>query len=283
MVGKRTMKKEQVILYIHGKGGNAKEAEHYKPLFPDAEVIGFSYTSETPWDAKEEFEKTFRELEEKYTKVCVIANSIGAYFTMCSNVQEYVSKAYFISPIVDMEYLILDMMKWANVTEEKLQEKKEILTEFGEILSWEYLEYVRNHPIQWNVKTHVLYGEKDHLTSLETMSQFVQKTKSDLTIMPLGEHWFHTDEQMEFLDSWILIKENLMDRIELIHTTEMGMERIKKNLGIEEDGVKYCQKRILDPKTNIIRKGKNWYCETDSEIITINAKSLTIITAHRRK
>ncbi len=28
------------ILYVHGKGGNAEESEHYKPLFPADEVIG---------------------------------------------------------------------------------------------------------------------------------------------------------------------------------------------------------------------------------------------------
>ncbi|MDO4466616.1 MAG: DUF3781 domain-containing protein [Bacillota bacterium] len=87
---------------------------------------------------------------------------------------------------------------------------------------------------------------------------------------------------MDFLHLWIQTKEYLIDRIEYVHTTKMGMERIKKNLGIEVDGVEYCRKKILDSKSTITRKGKNWYCETDTEIITINANSLTIITAHRK-
>lgn len=30
----------RLVIYIHGKGGNAKEAEHYKLLFPKNDVIG---------------------------------------------------------------------------------------------------------------------------------------------------------------------------------------------------------------------------------------------------
>ena len=45
----------QSIIYVHGKGGSAEEAEHYKPLFPNGEVIGFDYRSQTPWDACAEF------------------------------------------------------------------------------------------------------------------------------------------------------------------------------------------------------------------------------------
>ena len=50
---------KESILYIHGKGGAAEEAEHYKPLFPDCEVIGFDYRSRTLWEAREEFPAFF--------------------------------------------------------------------------------------------------------------------------------------------------------------------------------------------------------------------------------
>ena len=113
-----------------------------------------------------------------------------------------IKKAMFISPVVDMEKIILNMMKISNVSEEELYNKKEIATSFGETLSWEYLSYVRNNPIEWNVPTDILYAENDFLTSLETMTNFANKTNSNLTIMKNGEHYFHTEEQMNFLDKW---------------------------------------------------------------------------------
>lgn len=114
-----------------------------------------------------------------------------------------IEKAYFVSPIVDMEKLIADMMQWAGVTEEDLKEKESIETAFGETLSWEYLSWGRKHPISWQVPTSVLYGSKDNLQPIETIQAFAKEVGADLTVMQNGEHWFHTEEQMAFLDSWI--------------------------------------------------------------------------------
>ena len=93
-----------------------------------------------------------------------------------------------------------DMMRQAGVTEAELQEKREIETSFGERLSWRYLCYVRENPIRWNVRTDILYAGKDNLTSYETVSQFAKKANASLTIMENGEHWFHTKEQLDFLN-----------------------------------------------------------------------------------
>ena len=193
----------RVMIYIHGKGGSAEEAEHYKTLFEDFDVIGFDYTAQTPWEAKEEFPTFFDSICQKYESVIIIANSIGAFFTMSSLYDRQIEKAFFISPIVDMETLITDMMMWASVPEEELRTKKEIETDFGETLSWEYYCYVKEHPITWTIPTHILYGDSDNMTSYKTMSKFSDQIKATLTIMKNGEHWFHTEEQMDFLDNWI--------------------------------------------------------------------------------
>ena len=194
---------KQIVIYVHGKGGTAEEAKHYQPLFAESDVIGFDYKSQNPWEAKREF-PDFYDLHSKgYDSVILVANSIGAFFSMNALAEKNISKALFISPIVNMERQITDMMIWSNVTEDELCRKKEISTDFGETLSWEYLCYVRKHPIKWNIPTCILYGAKDNLTSIETVSQFAEQTGAILTIMNDGEHWFHTDEQMEFLDNWI--------------------------------------------------------------------------------
>ena len=132
-----------------------------------------------------------------------MANSIGAFLSMSSLDEALIDRAYLISPVVDMEKLIGNMMMWAGVTEQELAEKKEISTEFGETLSWNYLTYVREHPILWHIPTRILYGEHDNMTSLETISAFAKQVGAELTVMPNGEHWIHTDEQMQFLDRWI--------------------------------------------------------------------------------
>ena len=194
------------VVYVHGKGGSAQEAEHYRPLFPDAEVVGFDYRAQTPWQAKEEFPPYFARLRNRCDRLTLIANSIGAFFSMSALDAALADEAFFISPVVDMEKLIESMMRWANVTEQALEEKREIPTAFGETLSWEYLQYVRSHPIAWHVPTRILYGELDNLTSLETITAFAEKTGADLTVMPGGEHWFHTDAQLRFLDGWLMKK-----------------------------------------------------------------------------
>ena len=194
---------KNVVIYIHGKGGSAAESEHYKQLFPDFEVIGLDYQTFSPWDTGKEIYNAIEKLKVKYENVILIANSIGAFFSMNAGIEGMIQKANFISPIVDMEKLITDMMKLANVTEQELESKGMIHTDFGEDLSWEYLNYVRCHSIEWRVPTQILYGSKDHLMSIETITEFALKHQATLTVMEGGEHWFHTEEQMAFLDNWI--------------------------------------------------------------------------------
>ncbi len=194
---------KDLILYIHGKGGSAAECERYKPFFPDCGVFSLDYQTFTPWETGAEIRTALEKLKSEYENIILIANSIGAFFSMNAGIDGMLRKAYFISPIVDMEKLIRDMMLWAHVTEKELRDKGVIRTDFGEDLSWEYLCYVREHPIRWSVPTSILYGSRDNLTPPETVRAFAKRHGASLTVMENGEHWFHTDGQMRFLDEWI--------------------------------------------------------------------------------
>ena len=179
------------------------EAELYKSNCPGFDMVGVDYREYLPWLVQEQIESSYRQLRKAYETLYIIANSIGAYFAMHTLKNHLIERALFISPILNMERLILDMMKWAAITEDELEEKGEITTESGETLSWKYLSYVRQNPIKWSFPTKILYAEKDRLTARMTVDDFVANHDAHLTIMEKGEHWFHTDEQITFLNEWI--------------------------------------------------------------------------------
>ena len=73
----------------------------------------------------------------------------------------------------------------------------------------------------------------------------------------------------------------MIENIDKLHTTKLGIERIKRNLNVDNDDiVNYLKKKILNDNCNIYKKGKNYYCEIDNIIITVNSYNYCIITAH---
>ncbi len=52
-------------------------------------------------------------------------------------------------------------------------------------------------------------------------------------------------------------KQILLNNIDKVHTTEMGIDRIKKNLKLDtDDVVEYCKNKVLDKNCNIYKQGK---------------------------
>lgn len=75
----------------------------------------------------------------------------------------------------------------------------------------------------------------------------------------------------------------LLENLDRVHTTEMGVDRIRRNMKLGDiDVVSWCKEKILDKSAEIERRGKNWYVQDNECIITVNASSYTIITVHRR-
>ncbi len=198
----------ELVVYVHGRGGSAEECEHYRPLFSGREILGLDYRGATPWEAGREIREAIERLRMEYEDITLIANSLGSYFSLHAGIDALIRKACFISPVVDMERLIRGMMNRAQVTEAELKARGVIPTAFGEELSWEYLRWVREHPIRWEAPTAILYGGHDELTDRETMAAFAGAHNARLTVMEEGEHWFHTEEQLRFLDAWILREKN---------------------------------------------------------------------------
>lgn len=80
------------------------------------------------------------------------------------------------------------------------------------------------------------------------------------------------------------IKNELLENIDKLHTTELGVTRIKRNLSLDTaDVVVWCKEKVESDMAKIVRTGKNWYITVEGCIITVNAYSYTIITAHKEK
>lgn len=74
---------------------------------------------------------------------------------------------------------------------------------------------------------------------------------------------------------------DLIENIDRLHTTDMGLLRIRQNLGLNTDDiVPIVRDIILSSGARISRRGKNWYIKTSEYIITVNVGTFTIITAH---
>lgn len=136
--------------------------------------------------------------------VSLFACSMGAYFSLLAYKQNTLKQCLFLSPVVNMERLINNMMIWCNISENKLKEEKEIKTTMGQTFYWDYYCYVKEHPIdEWSNPTSILYGSNDDLCEFEVISEFVKCFNCDLQVMENGEHYFHTEKQLEFFRQWL--------------------------------------------------------------------------------
>ena len=141
----------------------------------------------------------------EYNSIYLWACSMGAYFSMLAYKDEELEDCLFLSPVVNMKLVIDNIMLEAGITEEELKERKVIQTEFGPTLYWDYYEFVKNHPVpEWdNPMTYILYGKNDDIQSEETINSFCEEQSGFVTVYDKGEHFFHTDDQLEFYSSWL--------------------------------------------------------------------------------
>lgn len=205
----------KVILYVHGKNGCKEDAAPFasvavthgwQVLSVDLPKHGERTESRTeflPWQVIPELRALLPYICSRWSRISLCANSIGAWFVLLAFEGTAFEKAFFISPVLDMEKLIRDMMAWASVSMERLKREREIETNFGETLSWEYYSYAKEKTVtHWESPTFILYGEKDHLIKRDTVDVFAHRFFASLTVMAEGEHWFHTEEQLDFMKDW---------------------------------------------------------------------------------
>lgn len=217
---------EKIYLYVHGQDGCKEEAEAFASIAcrHSWQVLSFDLPkhgerkqgkdSFDPWHVVPELAAVMEYAKNQWGHISLFANSIGAWFSMLSFDSKQLEESLFVSPVLNMERLISNMMLWANVSEARLQSERTISTSFGQTLSWEYLQYAKKHPInEWNVPTKILYGGNDNLIERDIVENFARKFNCELTIMGNGEHWFHTKNQLDVLYGWA---ENYLHQQELV-------------------------------------------------------------------
>ena len=153
-----------------------------------------------PWDVIPELQSVLRYAGGRYATIAVHATSIGAWFSMHAFADARIEKCLFVSPLVDMPAMIRGMMVAAGVDRARLKREKEIQTDFGQTLSWDYLCFAEAHPARaFCPDTAVLYGGADTTVPRATIDRFVADNECRLTVLPGGEHWFHTEAQLAAL------------------------------------------------------------------------------------
>ena len=212
-------KSSKVIIAVHGNMSN-KEDEVIKILAEEATSKGYQVLSfDLPEHGERKLDtahlckvqncvKDLKSIIEyaktSYNEINLWACSMGAYFSLLAYKDEKIKQCLFLSPVVNMKIIIDNMMLWSNTTEEELMKKKEIKTDFGQTLYWDYYLYVKEKPItNWNKKTYILYGNKDNMQNEETIKSFSDKFNCELTILEDGEHYFHTEEQLKYYKEWL--------------------------------------------------------------------------------
>lgn len=199
--------------FLHGQMGCKEEAEPFARIVcpKGYQVLSLDLPGHgerqgrgeelTPWAAAADIQEALRWTADRWQRYALRATSIGAYFAALA--LDAPARALLLSPVLDMEALILTMMGWAGVTEAQLREQGEIATDFGQVLSWQYLCWVREHPVHpWTCPTHILYGSEDTMIPRQTVEAYARRQGARLTVVEGGEHWFHTPERLAALRAW---------------------------------------------------------------------------------
>ncbi len=211
-------KSDKLIIAVHGNM-SSKSDFPYVILAEEAVALGYQVLSfDLPEHGDRKNEPTLCKVEicvsefksiMEYAKshtnhISLMANSMGAYFSLLAFTEEPLKQSLFLSPVVDMERIISNMMKWFDVSEERLRREKEIATPIGHTLYWDYYLYVKGHPItKWESPTRILYGNRDDLCERDYIMAFAEKFHSKVDISSQSEHYFHTEEDMKIYRQWV--------------------------------------------------------------------------------
>lgn len=206
---------DRVYIHVHGKQSRKEYAEEfaalaeergYQTLSFDLPRHGERQAEATPcdiWHGVDDLRLIGAYVFPRWREVSLFACSLGACFSLHAWQDQSFRRCLFQSPIVDMDWLIRQMMGWFGVTEEQLRQEWEIPTPV-DVLSWDYWQYIREHPIvRWDAPTAILYAGKDTLQSEDVIRGFAEAHGCRLTIAENSEHPFMGEGDGAIVRRWL--------------------------------------------------------------------------------
>lgn len=209
---------ERTIIAVHGNMSSKTDAPieilaetalryDYQVLSFDLPEHGDRKNESTPCKIQcciNDLAAVMRYARARWNRCSLFANSMGAYFSLLAYQNEPLEKAWFLSPVVDMQDILETMMAWSHITEKQLEKERVVCTPAGQNLYWDDYCYVREYPIRrWNVPTNILYGDKDDLCKIDILSRFCEQFPCTLEIARDAVHYFHTEDQLQLLRTWL--------------------------------------------------------------------------------
>ena len=208
-------KTDRVYLCVHGKMSSKDAAEGiaeiavqrgYQTISFDLPGHGERHNENARcdiWNGIHDLAIIGKYVFANWKEVSLYACSLGAYFCLNTYSGLNIKNCLFQSPILDMEYLIHQMMIWFDISEERLAKEKEIATPI-DMMTWDYYQYVKEHPIrEWNTPTHILFAGRDTLQSLEIVKGFAERFGCELTLSENSDHAFMEDGDEAVVTHWL--------------------------------------------------------------------------------
>ncbi|WP_066684301.1 alpha/beta hydrolase [Christensenella intestinihominis] len=208
----------RLIVAVHGNMSNKEDVpikilaeialpKGYQVLSFDLPGHGDRNDGKLPFQFRyctEDLRAVIRYAKQKWSRISLFANSIGAYFSLASCPDEPFETAWFLSPVVDMERTVENMMAAFGVTAERLEKERAVHTPVGQDLYWDDYCYMKKHPIaRWDASTYILYGGKDTMCEPDTILGFAEKFSCGLQIVEGAEHYFYTPGELRALKEWL--------------------------------------------------------------------------------
>lgn len=205
----------KLYIHVHGKMSQKEHAEQFAVVAAEKGYQTLSFDLPEHGERKSSPDRCdiwngMRDLKtiadwafSHYSHVSLFGCSLGAYFSLQTYAELPFQKCLFQSPVLDMEYLVRQMMLWFDITEERLEKEKEIDNPVDP-LRWDYFQFILSHPVKnWDIPTAVLYGGKDDLQSRAVIDAFCNAHNCALTVSDQSGHAFMDESDNAIIQNWL--------------------------------------------------------------------------------